>query len=452
MADAPNVMKLKKLFNNIGYNKFTSKSSKVFYVYDNDRQKAIETIITKIKGATFKEEFEIKKLPGRASFSSSVGGVVFPQTEYDDLAIGVKPDGKSTGVNTAEHESLSAFYICGKLNKKDTDYSLSNLKQYEKNVSTLIKLDSTYEKASKDWHFSCKEQSEAFFKFFGKSGSGYTICHPTKSSFLDRLYKRARVLLKEVNLNIQGDKWNPGDIWVVNNKELNYNFDLLDSITELNSYLKEKFVNRDIIGISLKKVINKNPKSVIFNKEKTKTPIKFLGYNLGKKSYFDSIDMNLEYSVEGKVQEAVVRAFTGARVSGEIKGVGAAGGKVGATEINKILSEFTSEKIIDDNVTKAKFLNDRNSHFKYMFEKARKSDQRLRNLKDHYDFVAEINRRREPGTGKELSYILSKTQVTELANILDSLNMNDKDKVIRGMISYASSSLDVSSIFLKISN
>ena len=54
MADAPNVMKLKKLFNNIGYNKFTSKSSKVFYVYDNDRQKAIETIITKIKGATFK--------------------------------------------------------------------------------------------------------------------------------------------------------------------------------------------------------------------------------------------------------------------------------------------------------------------------------------------------------------------------------------------------------------
>ena len=53
--------------------------------------------------------------------------------------------------------------------------------------------------------------------------------------------------------------------------------------------------------------------------------------------------------------------------------------------------------------------------------------------------------------GNEINYIISKYQVLDVITSIDKMNKKQKNKLITSVLGYASSELEISSIFLKVS-
>ena len=239
------------------------------------------------------------------------------------------------------------------------------------------------------------------------------------------------------------DKWNPADIWAVSSTELDHDFSHYDSIHMLNSMLTEKFESRDIIGISLKKA-TKTVKATPFNYRFAQKMPSFDKLELGKEGYTKSIDGRIYYN---RGSEVVFRSFQpGGAISGEISGKYAQGGKVGSGEINDIIKECSGgPRMPLPNEIRADFKKNQTQYIKQLYNRARKIDTRLKNISQD-TFLKEIMARGP----KAESYLVSKVMVTHL---MEELNKAPKDKVecaITKMISYASSSTEISSVFVKV--
>ena len=81
-----------------------------------------------------------------------------------------------------------------------------------------------------------------------------------------------------------------------------------------------------------------------------------------------------------------------------------------------------------------------------LYAKAKSFDSRLSSVKFD-DFLTEIQNK----GAKTIPYIVSKTQVTEVVTALDKASKSKIECAISKMISYAASSTEVSSVFVKVS-
>ena len=89
------------------------------------------------------------------------------------------------------------------------------------------------------------------------------VCH-RGSKEMKAIYSAKSTALKNKDLaNISNDKWNPGDIWLID-KSFDINSLPTTSIEALNAELLNQFNKRNIISISLKKVID-IPKISVYN-------------------------------------------------------------------------------------------------------------------------------------------------------------------------------------------
>ena len=58
---------------------------------------------------------------------------------------------------------------------------------------------------------------------------------------IDKIYKRFLILIKETEISfLDRDKWNPGDIWYIDDSISNTNFDQYTSVISLNRFLIEQ--------------------------------------------------------------------------------------------------------------------------------------------------------------------------------------------------------------------
>ena len=88
------------------------------------------------------------------------------------------------------------------------------------------------------------------------------------SSWVDALENKFKELNRQERIFKNVNKWTPADIWAVaRGAENKYNILNASSISELNNELLKAYAERDIIGISLKK-IGKKPKLVQVNYKK----------------------------------------------------------------------------------------------------------------------------------------------------------------------------------------
>ena len=99
------------------------------------------------------------------------------------------------------------------------------------------------------------------------------------------------------------NKWNPADIWMVAEDATQYDFENAQSIQYLNNELRKAYVNRDYMGISLKKVESKRVKIKQVNyKRPFKDPVYSKKTLLGRNNrYWDAKDGYLYYKT-GRVQ------------------------------------------------------------------------------------------------------------------------------------------------------
>ena len=165
--------------------------------------------------------------------TSSVGGIIFEQSDYKGYVIQAKDDkAAGGGLNTAEQETLGAYYIAVGRKYKNPTFSPEEFKSVEDNIISRFKYSQIEKKVTNDWALSSKRLAKHILKrssgFLGlPSGMNFTLQHPSaKQGFIDKIYKRFAKLIKETELSfLDRDKWNPGDIWYIDDSVKNTDFD-----------------------------------------------------------------------------------------------------------------------------------------------------------------------------------------------------------------------------------
>ena len=279
----------------------------------------------------------------------------------------------------------------------------------------------------------------------------FTLQHPSaKKGFIEKIYKRFAKLIKETELSfLDRDKWNPGDIWYVDDSVKNTDFDQYTSVIALNRFLVQEYEKGNVIPISLKQLVTDKVDTIVKNYNTEIKKVKFEGFDLGKQSYFKSIDANLFFN--GSVAEC--RTFTGDKLSAEIKGIGAKGGKVGSAIINNYLKKYGSTKYITDyKIIGDMITNKRIPFLKDLYSKAIRLDNRIKGSVT--DFMQSIDESKyaPAGSQPEFNYLNSKYQATEMMDAINDLSKKDKDNIVDDMISYASSQTELSSVHIVIRN
>lgn len=161
----------------------------------------------------------------------------------------------------------------------------------------------------------------------------------------DKFYEYERVSIS---------KWNPADVWAIDIYTEDRTISSIKnckSISELSDLITNLFDQKKLIGISLKKVSEKENVKLIVNKM-TKIPIyKFESVKVAEDS-LSTIGVKItahRFSEEfGPAPEYMtVRSFGGPNkiqnISGEIEGKSARHGKISLTKINQILVEILSK-------------------------------------------------------------------------------------------------------------
>jgi hypothetical protein len=273
-----------------------------------------------------------------------------------------------------------------------------------------------------------------------KIGKKYTFHRG--GSFVNSIYDEWR-RMKDGSGITGDDKWNPADIWMVKKT-----FKLQTgwpSLRDYNSFIYDEFSNKNLIGISLKKLApggSAHPK--IFNAGKPLTA-KFTGIKLGP-NMFDSKDIYIQFDSEGKAGEIQLRNFSSrpepSSWQGEIKGKTAAGGKIGGGII------FAGA--VDTGIQKSKLTFPKevpvNKPSEVDFKKFATMFKGLSKSKDSIDSLII---QAKAGHRKDKTWWMSKYIGIDLVHTM--LENKKMDALCSYMFQYASSATKNSSIFIKYS-
>jgi len=330
--------------------------------------------------------------------------------------------------NTALQESTQCVFnaLSKNVKKKEIDQidvTYSSISESYQYVQTTTPLEEVYEfSKTPSWQQSFLTSSNILYSYV--SSSDYT--HHRDSPLINDLYNT----YKNTNANFQSDKWNPGDIWFVKDCALNTRFSA--SLHELNIQVKDMFVKQDLIGVSLKK-LGKEVKLEVKNMDKEKKKqYEYLGYKTTSKSK----DVSLLYD-GGKI---CFRTFNfGTNWAGEILGKTANHGKIGFGAINGILKKYDIELKPTKDI---KLLWEEHPYVALsalMLLFTTKIDILPR---EEFDiFILE----------KNIDWKVSKLLGLQLIAKIEHQPKDIQDQIITQLINYASSELDESSVFLKLS-
>lgn len=435
LSEAAVVDKLIADLNKIGYtkHKLQTRNLVLVYVPKSDRDISLEDLARKLKGRRDKSPVVQRRV-------SSAGAVVFDKGPYSGLMVGVKPD-TSKGLTTDEQETLAGIFLATIMHKPTTNFDLSDLKNFgDKNTSSKFQIEQLYEKAGKGWINSSTVIAKTFYPNI--RGKKLQVHQRSRSRFVDNISSAAATLIKDSGKRLQLDKWNPADIWLVDRTLEGTDFKKFGSIIDLNTFLLEQFAKKNIIGVSLKQV-GKTAKVEIFNKDK-RPAIEYKGFDAGKTGFVRPLDGTIYYNL-GSI---VIRNFGRPEsVSAEINGKLAQGGKTGAGPLRNIIKDIypkfdtmTHQEII------AYYEKDQNKYYNELYAKMRKLDPESASKYSLDEFMSAIEAK-----DNKNNYLISKWQVSDILLAFNSMTKAQKNETISDIISYASSSLAISSVFYKVS-
>ena len=310
----------------------------------------------------------------------------------------------------------------------------------------------------------CRVQDARFYR-----GSGFDDIE------IKNAYKRVNTNLVALNESkfTDEDKWNPSDIWIAKR-----GFDIspinnLNTAAEINKFLDEKFISKELVGVSLKKsegiteaietasarfeVMNQEPPA---ERRAKVSSYKWVDRN-GTGGYdllFENrggtpIDVYLYYG-SGEFDKFQLRNFGGSKASWqiELKGATAAHGRCGGGNVASIVNEYAPNAMPWDNTN---FYNQCNPSLRTArISITREISQLL------VDFDAINNRRgtlierdmaqyEEIVAEKSQEWRYSKLNGLRLLKALRD-NPTKADQIVQALYLFASSQLDFSSVFVKV--
>ena len=291
-----------------------------------------------------------------------------------------------------------------------------------------------------DWNLSSYNISKELIRR-GYVKKGHTI-HRGSSEMI-RIYALKNRAYKNMDVKpLKDDKWNPGDVWAIAD---GFDVDSLDttSVDGLNADILENFLNRTLVGISLKGPMTKNVpiKELNIDKSLLKT-YKYISFDLESKggTYWSAKNGSLIFN-SGTLMFKDNKQF--GNIKAEIKGTKARGGGL-------------SWGIMDDFLVRHGRKYGLEPHSAYIVKQAKKMEKGdERAIKEYYEYFnhfynnVSYNEFKRNLKQKDGQWISSKFAITMVAYQLEQLGGTKLDEVITNFINYAGSELDESSAFVK---
>ena len=292
-----------------------------------------------------------------------------PEEVYISFKQRPKAGKKSSGsaVKTAIQEEGSAFILMQVLKKNKKFESAKDIINDTETYKGLEKIfGSTYKDKIKDWVHSYFEHQKAFFKKFQRSE--WDVFEHGGQDFMSFIKEQCQIV-KAVTASGKLTKvgkyetWNPSDIWAVKNKtevkgkiEKAIQRDGTATLTELNGVLYDLVDEKKLIGLSLKKIndretakfkyVNINPKDIEFA-DVEKIEMKDI-----------KIEIDTSPSKDGMIQGAYVtfadyttyvirtpgNKFSNLKYESVIKGSGGKGGAAPVDLVEDLIQSRTKKK------------------------------------------------------------------------------------------------------------
>jgi hypothetical protein len=263
------------------------------------------------------------------------------------------------------------------------------------------------------------------------------------SSAMNYIYKKAK---KEAFKNsgisaLTDDKWNPGDIWAIEDgvdlkKELD-----TSSIGALNTSLLRLFKERKVVGISLK-LVKKEAKAKEYNVEGSPQNHKFVSgaVKTQRGSFFSNKGGTVQFS--GGTMEIRPNNYLGANKI-EIMGKTARGGGAGWGVIMAAGKRYLNVNIPAHGSIKRiaqKLASGKNKRSElYFYKMAKNADPSLT-----FDYYMEEIRNKDAG------WFSAKLAAVMIVHYLNTNKGRKADSFVNAIVNYAASSSDDSSAFVKI--
>lgn len=255
----------------------------------------------------------------------------------------------------------------------------------------------------------------------------------------------------QTNLSSE-DKWNPADIWMVKESEvqaIQKHLDGENTIDCLNNALLQLFNEKKLMGISLKKIENAANITVKNNQpasvRKANEKAKFVKYDL---TFTSSMDVYLYYG-PGQFEKFQARNFGGPSKGDwklELKGKLAAQGKIQGNVLRNLLKTagFNVSKLTEPSFNDCAPGNTNG---------AKKITDEIYNLLNEFNaqnFEASLNSKNVIASQPK-AWRYSKLSGLRMLKWLKSLSSNESNRAIKELYLYASSQSDKSSVYYKLS-
>ena len=272
------------------------------------------------------------------TFDLKSGGTIVSNQIGKSPLFGGQGSGAGATGETAKFESLQCLYIAAVLGEGTTHdfshYTIETLKKYKDKVFVSEPFDK-YVAIDGSWHISGFKIAEKLIKA-GYVTTKHTLHRGDKK--MDSLYALKNKLRKAEGLPaINHDKWNPGDIWAMKDQAtLSVKLNKIKTFGELNEFIVDNFMNKNVIGISLKKVKERETvKLTDYNvEEKALDKHKFTKVTLetaAGKGIFSSKNGMFFFDATSKADIRAPNSFGALNM--ELQGKGARGGRTGYAQI-----------------------------------------------------------------------------------------------------------------------
>lgn len=337
------------------------------------------------------------------------------------------------------------------------DLTVENFVKAHTHCDTTIKYDGVIEKSPTEWLQSYIDTANKLFENYKMPG---TMKFHRGSSFVDAIYKSKKTAhtadskseTPQAPGSFSDDKWNPADIWMTT---LTTAPKLNDGTwSELNADIQKLAKDKKLLGVSLKKVEG-NAKFEVYNDSSDLTKqYTYEGFRLAPTGttgkyppFFNSIDMYMKIS--GK--EIQFRATSGeAMWQGEIKGASAAGGKIGGGNVNFFMKKHTGEEIFTGS-EKTVLSMIKDQKFYDRFYSLYTKHFKAANLQGEPVSLADFKKYAMLKQQESAGYLFSKYMNMRFLDIFLKQSTKVRNEIVTDFFRYASSNIDVSSYFVKIS-
>jgi hypothetical protein len=400
----------------------------------------------------------------------------------DKIRLEVKPTQGGSGagaVETAKNESAQALF-CALRWSRSQDLTLNNWSfedlQTVYNANCDLNPTSLWSNdievlltVNPKWIESHVKGANLIYSHINSSGKSYTF-HRGSSLVkqIEKTFSRCDKAYPGGKNFSDLNKWSPADIYIVSNDFLSSGLSQLvesPTLEVLNQRMQEYFDSKDLIGISLKKIETGNGRWSVKNHKNIPKDVSQVMFR-GLEGTFKSIDIYVKWGPAP--QDRIQFRNTGSSFSwqGEIKGLSAAQGKIGGGIVDGYVEKLFPGKSLgvkSGNTTlKTKThptgasVSDRKNVTDEIFDmcKSLKSPGFLNDFVDDPQTKVNISLGTpDPQASKAESghsWRYSKYIGLKLAKIINGLNSEQKDKLVRAWYYYAASQSDLSAVYAKV--